>query len=147
MNTLEKLIFGDETAKDNAMNFLFGRYANDEKLTVSIDTGAVNIVFKLPHATHKYLIEGISSSLHPKVMMSSRFINYIKQCMHSSKQAVCFLAHLTHADMRTHVGRNILGISRDCCTNFEDLTSQKVKSSMRYAPVPEDEEWRMYVDL
>ena len=104
---------------------------------------AVKIVFKLPHATHKYLIEAISSSLHPKVMMSSRFINYIKQCMHSSKQAVCFLAHLTHADMRTHVGRNILGISRDCCTNFEDLTSQKVKSSMRYAPVPEDEEWRV----
>ena len=65
--------------------------------------------------------------------------------MHSSKQAVCFLAHLTHADMRTHVGRNILGISRDCCTSFEDLTSQKVKSSMKYAPVPEDEEWKVYL--
>ena len=40
---------------------------------------AVKIIFKLPHASHKYLIESISESLHPKVMMCSRFISYIKQ--------------------------------------------------------------------
>ena len=39
---------------------------------------AVKIIFKLPHASHKYLIESISESLHPKVMMCSRFISHIK---------------------------------------------------------------------
>ena len=88
-----------------------------------------------------------------------RLTCFILQCFKHLKTQVCqtpniilfvsklvsqlLLAHLTHADMRTHVGRNILGISRDCCTSFEDLTSQKVKSSMKYAPVPEDEEWRV----
>ena len=45
--------------------------------------------------------------------------------------------------MRTYAGRNIRGISRECCTSFDDLTSQKVKSSMMYVPVPENEEWRV----
>ena len=56
MNTLEKLIFGDETAKDNAMNFLFGRYANDEKLTVSIDIGAKGVFgLELSHGVNTLL--------------------------------------------------------------------------------------------
>ena len=106
---------------------------------------AIKILFKLPYATHKYLIETISKSLHPKVMMCSRFITYIKQCMVSSKRIVCFLANHCHGDLRTQVGRNNHGITSNCSRSFEELSSFKVKTSMGYAAVPEDESWR--VDL
>ena len=106
---------------------------------------AIKIVFKLPHATHKYLIESISESLHPKVMMCSRFISYIKLCMVSSKQAVCFLSNLFHDDLRTQAGKNIDGIATECNMRLEALTSRKVKTTMGYAKMPQAENWR--VDL
>ena len=41
------------------------------------------------------------------------------------------------------MGKNINSISRDCNLSFKELTSRRVKTTMRYAAMPEAESWRV----
>ena len=53
----------------------------------------VRILYKVPMNTHTYLIETISKSLHPKVMLCARFVSFHKtnlNCTKSSKQIYDF---------------------------------------------------------
>ena len=103
---------------------------------------AVRIAFKLPNTTHTYLIEDISNSLHPKVMLSSRFVRFLKTCQSSHKQIVCLLSNLNHEDKRTSVGKNVSGIEKSCKSSFKSLSPQIVKKVMKYRDIPENEHWR-----
>ena len=102
----------------------------------------VRILYNVPMDTHTYLIESISKSLHPKVMLCSRFINFHKINLSCSKPSVQFLARLSSNDLRTKYGRNLRNISEDCETPVEALTQAKVKMKMKYKEVPENERWR-----
>ena len=104
---------------------------------------AARITFKVPNRTHRYLIEEITDSLHPKVMLSSRFVKFSKTCLNSQKQGVRLLASLAHSDQRTSFGRNLYSIALAVNMDIKDLSSNKVKKLMKYRSVPETEQWRV----
>ena len=98
---------------------------------------AARFTFKVSNRTHRYLIEEITDSLHPKVMLSSRFVKFSRTCLNSQKQGVRLLASLTHSDQRTSFGRNLYNISLAVNTEIKDLSSKNVKKLMKYSKVPE----------
>ena len=57
--------------------------------------------------THRYLIETISNSLHPKIMLASRYVTFHKSLITSSKLSVRVLARLVETDQRTVMGRTL----------------------------------------
>jgi hypothetical protein len=104
---------------------------------------AVRLAFKVPFTTHRYLIEGISGCLHPKVMLASRHVKFVEQLKSSSKMGIRVLANLAVGDQRTVMGRTMSTLSRECTCNMEDLTPSLVKKHYRYFRVPEEESWRL----
>ena len=46
---------------------------------------AIRHAWKAPNTTHKYLVEPFSGSLHPKVMLESRYVQFMKSLLTSTK--------------------------------------------------------------
>ena len=103
---------------------------------------AVRILFNLPLATHTYLIETVSRSLHPKVMLCSRFIGFHKANVKSSRNTIQLLTNISKLDQRTTYGRNLKNIAEECNKNIDDLTNNDVKELMKFKVVPAEEVWR-----
>ena len=53
---------------------------------------AIRIALDVPATTHRYLIEHLSGSLHPRTMLSSRYVKFVNSMLMSSKPEVAFLA-------------------------------------------------------
>lgn len=98
--------------------------------------------FHIDRRTHCYLIEIISQSLHPKVFLSSRFVQFANSMYTCKKQSVRLSANLYKHDNRTVFGKNLTAISKSCNIPVDCLTPQKVKSDMKFFQVPPEEKWR-----
>ena len=100
-------------------------------------------VYNLPWTTHRYFIEDVSGCLHPKTTLSSRYIKFVASLTTSAKTSVRYLASLAQHDKRTLLGRTLWNISSECGVDLDGLTPQVVKKSLRYFPVPEQQQWRV----
>ena len=98
---------------------------------------AFRICFNVDRATHRYLIEELSGSLHPKVMLCSRYAGFHQSLLKCDKFAVRYLARLHQEDQRTTFGRTLRQIACECEETFP------VKKKMKYFAVPEVEVWRL----
>ena len=98
--------------------------------------------FQVPRETHRYLVEPISESLHPKVFLSSRLVKFASSLNDCNKVSLRILANLYQHDLRTVLGKNLFEISRICNISKDNLTPSAVKNGMRYFKPPENEEWR-----
>ena len=103
---------------------------------------AVRICFNVDRTTHRYFIEELSESLHPKVMLCSRFISFQKSLLTCNKFPVRFLASLQQNDQRTVFGRTLKKISNQCGTVDQLPSNSQVKMNMKYFAVPATEAWR-----
>ena len=102
------------------------------------------MAWKVPNTTHRYLIECISGSLHPKVMLASRYNTFVNSLMKSPKYSVRVLANLCATDHRTVMGQSLAQISRECGLSRDDkLSSNTIKDKMKYFSAPQDQEWRI----
>ena len=54
--------------------------------------------FDVDRCTHRYLIESISDTMHPKVMISARYVTFWRALVTSSKFAVRLLAKISERD-------------------------------------------------
>ena len=54
--------------------------------------------FDVDRCTHRYLIESIFDTIHPKVMTFARYLTFWKALVTSSKFAVRLLAKLSERD-------------------------------------------------
>ena len=76
-------------------------------------------MFDVDRCTHRYLIESISNSMHPMVMLSSRFVTFWRTLINSSKLCIRLLARLSEKDNRTVMGRTLNTLVREC--GLEDI--------------------------
>ena len=117
--------------------------ADCEKLYKSWNV-AIRQAFNVDRCTHWYLIEIISNSLHPKIMLASRYVTFSRSLFTSPKLYVRLLARLSGTDQRTVLGRTLNTLCGLC--DLDDtslLTSTWVKSKMSYFSIPEVEQWRV----
>ena len=106
----------------------------------------VRQAFGVHRCTHRYFIEAISESMHPKVMLLSRYVTFVNSLRKSSKLGVRLLTRLAEGDNRTVMGRTLSNLIRMCnLTSLEQLTSTKVKENVVYQSIPAEEQWRIGV--
>ena len=116
--------------------------ADCEKLYKSWNV-SIRQAFNVDRCTHRYLIETISQSMHPKVMLASRYVSFYKSLINSPKLCVRLLAKLCKDDLRTVIGRTLATLANNCnLSNPDLLTSQCVKRNLNYFAIPDNEEWR-----
>ena len=101
----------------------------------------MRMCFGVDRQTHRYLIDKLSGTLHPKVLMCSRYAGFHKSLLTCDKFPVRFLARLTESDQRSVFGQNLRKIGHECNKMFP--TKSEVKRRMKYFPVPSSEEWRI----
>ena len=53
------------------------------------------------------------------------------------------MTNLCKNDVTTSLGKNLDNISNDCNVTVDNLTKRIVKNSLKYAEIPEDEQWRV----
>ena len=105
---------------------------------------AMRLIFEVSRCTHRYLIETMSQSLHPKTMLCSRYVGFYKSLIQSSKLSVRILAKLSEGDQRTVLGRTLFTLCRlSNVLTSNLLTCQLVKKNVKYFDVPEAEDWRV----
>lgn len=122
-----------------------------EKLYASWNV-TIRMVFNLDRCTHRYLIESISNCLHPKVMLSSRYVTFYRSLVTCKKFCVRFLARIQERDNRTVLGRTLESLMTECDlppSKLNELTAPLVKKKCCYMSVPDAEVWRipMLVEL
>ena len=105
---------------------------------------AIRDAFCVPRATHRYLIEDISDSEHPMVMLSRRFLKFHQTLQKSSKTSIRFLSQLSSENLRTSYGQNLKNIADLVKVRATDLECKMV-TDIRYFRVPEAQQWRVAV--
>ena len=107
---LQELHFAAPTVKMRLLNTyvtsfyrssLWDLYSPEVTRIYSTWNVTVRNVFNLPRTTHRYLIEGVSESVHPKTMLCSRFVNFMEGVSKCTKGSVRYLANLVKNDRRT----------------------------------------------
>ena len=117
---------------------------NCEKLYKSWNVTMRNVL-DIDRRTHRYLLHGLTELLHPKVFLASRLVGFYKAQLASPKFRVRFLLNLAVTDKRSVIGSNLDRIANECGCEIDQLTPKIVKAKLRYATVPNDQEWRVQV--
>ena len=118
---------------------LFGK--NSENLYKQWNI-AIRHAFKLSNLTHRYLIEGISGCVHPKVLLCSRLCTFSRALQDCNKPSIRLLSNLTKYDLSTVYGRNLHNISQATKLEIDSLSAEQIKHEMKYFEVPDEEKWR-----
>ena len=121
---------------------LWDLYSDEVTRIFSSWNVTVRNVYNIPWTTHRYLIEGVSNSVHPKTMMCSRLVKFLEGLKSCSKGSVRYLVNIVYNDKRTLTGRTVTKIARDCDVERSTLCSSFAKSLVYCAP-PLEEEWRL----
>jgi len=82
---------------------------------------ACRIILKLDFKTHRYLIESLSNCIHPKVMLSSRFVKFHQSLLVSKKPLLRILCNFYKNDLRSIHGTNLSNIASTCGLPIDNL--------------------------
>ena len=114
-----------------------------EKLLTSWNK-MVRLVWNLTNTTHRYFIEEVSKKQHLKASLYSRYLVFIKDLINSKKKCVASLAHRFCEDQGSMTKKNLNSIEKDSnCSDILSLNPKFVASQVKYAPVPENQIWRI----
>ena len=90
-------------------------------------------------------IEPLSVCMHPKTMLTSRYMKFLESLCSSQKPSVRFLVNAVKDDNRTLTGKTLSRISIDTNLARTSLSAKSVRNHMQYFPVPPNQEWRCNV--
>ena len=97
-------------------------------------------VFNLPWTSHRYFIEPVSSTKHPKTMLSCRLVKFWDSLRKSKKRSVRYLFSLVYNDRRTLTGRTASRVAVDCGVERINLNWRHAKN-VQYAELIPPASW------
>ena len=100
----------------------------------------------LDRKTHRCMIEPMSNSIHPKIMLISRMIGFYRMHLGSPKFCVRYLLKLAETDMRTTLGSTLSYVASSCGisnTEFHRLSPGLVKRRMKYGEAQDEDNWQV----
>ena len=117
---------------------LFGPAAR--KLFISWNV-LVRNTFKLPFATHRFILQEIESGPHLKVQLCKRFIKFYNQLKNNVKPEIRHLFNIQKYDFRSNFGRNCQYL----CNELNSSSIENINVSEVVMPIktPEAESWRV----
>ena len=103
----------------------------------------VKLMFDLPWATHRWILEEITGS-NLKIMLLSRFINFANAIKKSNKKAMKFLLSLVASDVRSITGSNFRSILINTGVKvLPGLTKSVEIKKHTLFQVPEVDQWKV----
>ena len=99
-------------------------------------------VFGLPWTTHRFFIEAVSGTSHPKTLMCSRWVKFLGSLKSCLKGSVRYQANLVCNDRRTLAGNTMSRIAKDCNVERSSLGRTHARNMEYFSPLP-GEEWRL----
>ena len=121
---------------------LWNLYSSEVTKLFSSWNVTIRNVFNLPWTTHRFFIEEVSGTPHPKTMLCSRVVKFWETLRSCKKNSVRFLANLVYNDKRTLTGKTVSNIAMDCRVERGELSRVTVKNIRYFPPLPEDE-WKV----
>ena len=100
---------------------------------------SIRYFFDIPRTTHRYLLESISGTSHLKQKLVKRFIQFYGTMSSCDKPHLKYLMYLQKSDYRSVFGRNVRNICKEA--GAEEI-SEVSANDIRYATIPQDQEWR-----
>ena len=104
---------------------------------------AVKVMFDLPVATHRFLIEPVSETRHLKSILIDRFLSFLQQIEKSRKNVPKHLLAFIKYDVRSTTGsnlRNILHLTN--LTDIKEITRSNMKE-LKYQNLDTADEWKV----
>ena len=103
---------------------------------------AIQRIFVLPLATHRYLIEPVSNQKHARTMMNMRFLSFIQSIRNSKKLCLRNLLRSIEYDTRSVTGNNLRRLMLESGM-FEIRNLRPKDAEITYFGVPKSEEYRV----
>ena len=104
---------------------------------------SVRKMLDLPPATHRYLIEPVSGTIHLRRILMNRFISFLHQIEKSEKVATKQLLGLIYRNTQSVTGSNVRHILRLTeKSHWRDVRSNDI-ANIEYFRIPEEEKWRV----
>ena len=114
---------------------------NTEKLWATWHR-TIKIVYDLPHATHRYLLNDLVNFDHIKKLIIKRFLKFSEQIRNIDVPQITLLHRIQSCDYRSVYGRNILNILREAgSTQISDVKLDNITIN----PAPPGCEWRSHL--
>ena len=106
---------------------------------------SVKNMYDLPYATHRWLIEPISESLHLRRILIQRFLSFVRQVKKSEKVVTNMLLNTIMFSTRSTTGYNLRRIMMEAnLTDIEQLDKLSI-NTIQYHPVKSEDEWKISV--
>ena len=103
---------------------------------------SVKIMFNLPWATHRNLIEPLTGAAHIRRTLAWRYVSFIRKIQKSEKRPLRNLLNLVKSDARTTTGSNLRRIMLlSGKNNIEDVLDSTV--DFEYHKLEEDQNWKV----
>ena len=111
-----------------------------EKLETTYNK-SIKIMFNLPWATHRNLIEPLTGMPHIRRILIWRYLSFIKKIQKSKKTALTNLLNQAMNDVRTTTGSNLRWIMLHAGNNtIDEVLNSKV--DVEYHKLDEEQLWR-----
>ena len=103
----------------------------------------IKLIFGLPWATHKWILEEITGS-NLKMMLSARFVKFVNAIKKSRKPALKFLLSVSAADVSSLTGSNFRSILRSTGIQvIPGVTNATAVKKQILNKVPEEDKWKI----
>ena len=108
---------------------------------------AVRTILNLPRTTHRYLLEPLTDYPHLYVQLISRYVKFSQSLLENRAFEVRFLSRVSVTSKRSLLNRTLTRIGEmiHFHDNATEITAQMVRHKLYYAPIPEDEKWRISI--
>ena len=103
---------------------------------------SVKIMFDLPWATHRSLIEPLTGTQHVSRMLVKRYLSFIDKIDKSSKTTLRQLLGLVRNDVRLTTGHNLRTIMMILAKNSID-EQDCITADFKYHKIEENEHWKV----
>ena len=102
----------------------------------------VKLVFDLPLATHRHLIEPVTRRRHLRIILAARFMSFIEQIKKSAKLIPKMLLSQIQLDVRSTTGRNLRNILVQ--TDKRNVVQLRKEDcyNLQYHPSSADNKWK-----
>ena len=103
---------------------------------------SIKLMFDLPLATHRHLIEPITGQSHVRIILVSRFLGFIDQIRNSHKTIPKMLLSHIRCDVRSTTGVNLRKIMLQTDKLSVDQLNKDDISSLSYHPTSPENIWK-----
>ena len=103
----------------------------------------VKLIYDLPWATHRWILEEITGT-NLKIMLMTRFVKFVNSILKSSKPALKFLLSISTSDVRSLTGSNLRSIMLATGVQVTPgVTQAGAIKEHKLFPVPDDQKWKV----